>query len=297
MPQQTSKTFARALVAITLLAGGTWGCGLIKSAESDKVLAATVLATPNYDFSFLLPDASLPSLPFDAGIPTFTPALPSETVAQVFFGQRASDPTAQPTGIAGASVKLSINGTSFDIADQGQGNYSLTSLDNSAFVYQPNVTYEITVTNGSDTFTGSVTGPDKDPIEQFAAQAAAHPGVPMTQQTNAPLLLTRTNAEDVAFTTVFPVALAGQGQPTYTDMPTTPLDLLDLIANDGPWRTKVITIPGANDPAGRTAAFPYAGTYYAVTVVAVKKGSTSNNLFTASAFLVGKADMYVVVTP
>ncbi|MBI5547129.1 MAG: hypothetical protein HY901_24880 [Deltaproteobacteria bacterium] len=282
------KSLSRALVAaLPLLWLGSWGCGLFESAQSDKVLAATVLATPAYDFSALVPDASFP---FDSGVPLpsvdagFATTLPSQTVAQVFFGQRNEDPTKQPAGLAGASVKLAINGKVFDLKDQSSGSYGLTTVEDPNLVFVPGVPYAVTVVQGGETFTATVQGPAEDHIEQFRVQA----GRPLDHGAGQELQLTRSNTENIAFTTVFPLTSSGQGEPTYTNMPSTPLDLLDLIANDAPWKQKIITIPGT--------AFPQGATYYVVTIAAVKKGSTSNNLFTTSAFLAGKADMGLVKT-
>lgn len=275
------KTLTRTLSALAPLALlGTWACGLFDSLQSDKVLAATVLATPSYSLSSLLPDASFP---FDAGgfaLPDAgLPSLPSQTVAEIFFGQRNSDPTKDPKGVAGAQVKLSVAGRAFALEDRGSGSYGLNTQQDPAFVLVGGARYELTVTHEGETYTAEVDGPAEELIEQFRVLGDK----PLPHAAHTPLQLTRTGTENVAFTSVIPVTASGEGKPTWTNMPSKPLDLLDLIANDAPWKTKVITIPAE--------AFPQAGTEYAVVVAAVRKGSTSDNLFTASALLVGRADV------
>jgi len=54
------------------------------------------------------------------------------------------------------------------------------------------------------------------------------------------------------------------------------------VANDAKWKQKQITVKGS--------AFPTAG-YYLISVTSLAKGSPSDNLFTASVFLAGTADM------
>jgi hypothetical protein len=257
----------------------TSACDLINSAQANKALAATVVATPALDLAPL-------------GVP-FT--VPPQTVAQVFFGQRDADPTKQPTAITGAAVTLAFDGKTFTLKDQGSGNYGLSTLEDATFVYVPStatktVHYKLSITSdGAGPFTAEVDGPPKDAIEQFTVLA----GAPWPLTANTEVKLTRSNIDDPAFVAVIPASsiLAGNKNPSYTDMPGTVLDLLDLIANDAPWHQKVITIPATD--ATRGTAFPSAGVY-ALTVSSVKKGTTSQNLFTASAFLVGMADVALV---
>ncbi len=276
---------SRVLVATLPLVGLGWGCSLLDSAQADKVFAATLLATPSYDLKPLLPDAGGYVLPFDAGAPPT--AIPAQTMAQVFFGQRNTDPSKEPQGIAGATVKLTYQGKSFTLPDRGNGNYSLTSVEDGTLQYQDGkdgVLYEITVDSGGATYTAKVIGPVAEHIEQFAVLN----GLPLAHTEDSALKLTRSGTENVAFTTVVPVTTSGLGDPTYTDLPTKTMDLLDLIANDSLWKQKVITLPAT--------AFPEPGTFYAVTIAAVQRGETSSNLFTTSAFLVGKADLGLVKT-
>jgi len=221
----------------TSLGASVWllsGCGLLQSAQSSKVIAGTVLSTPNYDLSGVI-GANLP----DAGIPLPLPdgggaALPAQVVAQIFFGDRdPGDPTKAPTGVSGASVKLSFSGKSLDLKDLGGGNYSLTSLDAADLVYQPGTAYSVAVASAGTTYSATVTSPSKETIQQFHILPD---GVPMDISANHDLVLTRSATDNVASTAVEEASaalLTRSGTPTYTDAPQAPLDLLDLVANDG----------------------------------------------------------------
>ena len=295
-PPSPSRTRAL-LAALPLAVLGVWGCNLVDSVQADKVLAGTVIATPETDLKFLLPDASY-ALPFDSGVPIPLPdgglpistKVPAQTVAAIFFGQRAPDYTSQPKGIAGASVTMSIDGKTFTLADQGAGAYGLTSQDDATFLYKDDADVKLTVVSAGTTYTASVKAPPKEVISQFAA---VEPW-PLEQPANTSLQLTRSDTDNVAFTTVIEVNQntkltdLNSIPATFTDVPSTALDLLDLVANDSQWKRKVVTLPAKS--------FPTASSYYAVLITAVKRGETSTNLFTASALLVGKADLGVVKT-
>jgi hypothetical protein len=67
--------------------------------------------------------------------------------------------------------------------------------------------------------------------------------------------------------------------PTWTNVPQTPLALLDLLLNDSSFRTPQVTIPGT--------AFPGAGEYL-ITLTAVQGANQiSSNLFLGSTVLIG----------
>ncbi len=287
-PTSRTMTLRIAIALAALGACGLWGCGLFDSVQATKVMAASILATPEYDMAKLASG-------FDAGIAYDggmtlpdggSGTVPSQTVAEVFFGERnASDPSKAPSGIAGATVKLSIGSKTLQLADKGNGNYSLTSIENSQLAYVSGVDYDITVTYGGANYTATVKGPAEEKIEQFHTGSAT-----LEVTANSPLQLTRTSTDNVAFTSVFPTdQQQGQTtQPTWTNVPTKPIDLFDLVANDAKWRMKVITVDGS--------AFPKPQGYYVVSVAAVSRGHTSDNLFTTSIFLAGTADLGLVKT-
>jgi len=281
MPRHT-KHFTRAFVALCCLALVVSACELVESATADRVLAGTVMATPEYDFNGTAFGDAGYTAP-DGG--SLLPPVPSQTVAQIFFGSRdPKDLTKPPTGVSGAKVSLSVGGKSYSLTDKGSGNYMLTTIENKEFVYQPGAEYKLTITNGGNTYTASVTAPQEERVQQFHAT----PGIPLDHTANQQLQVPRERVDNIAFTTVVPMSQAGKGDPTYTDFPSKPLDLLDLVANDSKWKQKTITMPGT--------AFPQTGAVYLVNVAAVEKGDTSENLFTTSVFLVGSADLGLVKT-
>lgn len=309
----------RSLVALGALAIPVlYACGLAQSVQSTKVLAATVIATPEYDLAklitipdggFKIGDASFSfdgSLSFDGSIPFpdgglkigdasipffgdggFTTKNPPQTIAQVFIGERdASDLKKPPVGIAGAKVTLTIaGGAPFELKEKEKGVYLLTTVENSALQYVADKELVYTVDVKGEKLTAKVIGPKKEDIEQFKVLG----GAPLPHEAGKELKLTRASAENIGLTSVFPISSsAEQGKPTYTDAPTKPEDLIDLVANPDKWKQKTITIPGS--------AFPQAGTKYLVNVTAVKKGTTSDNLFLGSVFVAGIADLALVQT-
>ncbi|MGI5862799.1 MAG: hypothetical protein ACOX6T_12175 [Myxococcales bacterium] len=283
----STKPIARAVFALACALVFASGCELFESIQAEKVLAATVLSSPEYDFNqMVFPDGGVPiesdgGLPADGGL---IPTLGPQMAAEVFFGERNSDPTAAPKGIAGAEAVLSIGSRSFRLEDKGDGKYGLNSQEDPDFKYVSDAEVKLTIKKDGETFTATVVAPKEERIEQFHAT----PGKPIELAAGEPLQITRAAIDNVAFTTVMPLSAAAQEGPTYTDMPSEPLDLLDLVAGPDKWKTKVITIP--------KTAFPKADTHYVVNVSAVAKGDTSANLFTTSAFLVGTADLGLLKT-
>ncbi len=293
----SNRTLKRAAVALgTLavpLAFAACDLGLaeelVEKAQADKILAASVLATPEYDLtgtidSFLPdggtdPDAGMPE---DAGTGdggTILPSkVPGQSTANVFFGsQSATEPS--PKGIAKAKVTLSYGGKTFTLDDKGGGNYALSSQDDDKFVYAPDTEYQLKVEHEKQSYTATVTSPKEQKVQEFHAT----PGRPIELEAKRELKLTRELAEDIAFTTVVPMSSTGKGEPTYTDFPTDPLALLELVAADARWRQQTITIPGTG--------FPEKDTVYLISVNTVKKAETSTNLRLGSVMLVGTADV------
>ena len=95
---------------------------------------------------------------------------------------------------------------------------------------------------------------------------------------------------NLGFVSVFPVDQNGErGEPTWTNMPSKPLDFLKLVALPAKWKEDKVTIPGS--------AFPNADQTYLVVLQAVKLGGPeSDNLFSGSALLAGTAEIGVVRT-
>lgn len=245
---------------------------------------------PEFDGG-LLPDGGLG---LDAGV-FLTDAglvIPPQNVAFVFFGQRqGTNLDSPPVGTAGAQVTLvEVGGGRFPLADQGGGNYSLTDAD-AGFVYRDGATYDFEIVQGGGTYVAEVSRvPSKETIPQF------HPAAGYVElDANTEFSFTRPEVpagedRNLGFVNVFPINANGsQGQPTYTNIPTTPLAFLKLVVAPNEWKTTVVTIPGS--------AFPNRDSNYIVVLQSAKLGGPkSANLFTGSAILAGTADVAVVKT-
>ncbi len=288
-----------ALAAPLLLTLGAGACDLTKQITAQKVMVATLFSTPAIDVSpaaFSAYDGG--ALPADAGFSSDAGALtlPPQTAAYVFLGQREGQSLDKaPTPVTGATVTVTPSGgAAATLKDEGSGNYAKTSLDDMSFTYQGGATYAFSATVAGETFVGEVTdSPPQERISKFHPPEA--PNGYLSLAAGSPLTFTRTPAVagkelNIGFVTVFPVSNDGQrGQPTYTNVPQTPLDFLKLIAVPVDWKQTTVTVPGS--------AFPNRDSNYVVLFNSVKSGGAkSNNLFIGSAILVGTAEVGLVRT-
>ncbi len=268
--------------------------------SAKNVLVATLLSTPPIEIS---PEAmagidggfDAAGFPVDAGF-SFDAGrltLPPVTVAFAFFGSRSSESLdVAPTGDAKANVFLApAGGTSIAMKNDGNGNFSKSSLEDSTFSYEAGKTYDFTADLGGEAFVGEIVQvPQIEKINQF------HPAKGFVDQiTNTAFTFTRPDPptgqeRPLGFVTVFPVSENGdKGQPSYTNVPTTPLQFLKLVALPSDWKATSVTIPGT--------AFPATNKTYLVIFQSVKLGGPkTQNLFTGSAILGGTADIGVFRT-
>lgn len=292
------KLLLASLAAITLVVLPA-ACDFQKTGnqlKAEKVMVATILATPPIDLS---PEA-LAGLdggfdPGDAGIALDggTVTVPSQIGVFVYFGERDnSSLDTPPTGLTGATVSVGVNGGgSVALKEQDQGNYALTSQDDESLQYESGKTYEFTATYQGETFVGEV----KD-APQLERVEALHPAKGYIEQVaNTPFTFTRPQPPEgternVGFVTVFPVSDSGEkGEPTWTNVPTTPLQFLELVALPANWKKDQVTVPAS--------AFPEPGKTYVLVLQAVKLGGAeSENLFKGSAILAGTAEIGVFRT-
>lgn len=289
-----------ALLALAL----SWlpfACDLQKTGNqltASKVMVATLLATPPVELS---PTALVGDGGFDAGFPADSGVsfdggsvtLPSTTVAFLFFGSRSNqslDTPPQPVANATAATQPA-GGAQIALNNDGNGNYSKNSVQDPSFAYASGKTYSFTATLGGESFVGEVeNAPALERIPEF------HPPKGYLESpANRSFTFTRPDppagqARNLGFVNVFPIDQNGErGQPTYTNVPSTPLGLLKLVAAPSEWKQTSVTVPAT--------AFPQAGKTYAVVFQAVKMGGPkSENLFTGSAILAGTADVAVVRT-
>lgn len=267
-------------------------CDLEKTGNqiaADHVMVGTLLSTPQVDVSA----SALAG--YDAG--TFGAdggdviSLPAQTAAAVFFGTRNGE-NSQPSGVGGASVTLQPEGgQATTLTEDGAGSYSRTSVGDEGLQYQSGATYQFIAAQGSTRYVGQVdNAPPKETV------AAFHPPENFLRiDANTSLGFDRAAVPEgqdrtLGFVTVVPLSADGsQGDPTYTNVPKTPVQFLQLVGLPGPYREARVTIPGT--------AFPQANKTYLVIFQAVRLGGAeSDNLFLGSALLAGTAEVGVVRT-
>lgn len=267
-------------------------CDLGKTVDqisAETVMVGTLLSTPDVDLS---PEATAGfdgGFQLDGGQSTIT--IPGQTVAFVFLGTR-EDENSQPAGLTGATVSVKANNDSaISLTSDGAGAYSRSSTGEEELKYQSGATYTFTAVRSGTVYEGKVeNAPAQERIEalhppETVRRIAANTAIEF-DRADPPSGQDRT----LGFVTVVPVSDSGQqGEPTYTNAPTTPLDFLKLVAFSSEWRQKRVTIPGS--------AFPNPRQTYLVTFQAVRLGGAeSSNLFVGSAILAGTADVGVVRT-
>lgn len=276
---------------------------LANQATASAVAVGTVLYSPPIEVKGaalaidLGIDAGLPDLDLDAGLLAdagFTLAdagvtVPEQTLVTLFFGTKGASLDSAPSGVAGATAELrEVGGASYPLMDQGGGNYGLGA--DAGFTYSSGATYEFSIVNAGTTYVANVErAPSVENITAFhppegyvslPAQSAfsfTRPEPPAGQE--LPL----------AFVTVLPVSKDGPGEPTWTDLPSEPLQFLKLVVAPGDWRKRAVEIPAS--------AFPEADANYVVILQSVKLGGPkSDNLFAGGPVLAGVADVAIIKT-
>jgi hypothetical protein len=284
----------RLLLSVALAASSLapLACDLEKTGNqiaADHVMVGTLLSTPQVDVSA----SALAG--YDAG--TFGPdggdviSLPAQTAAVVFLGTRSGE-NSQPSGIPGAAVTVQpVDGQATTLTEDGAGSYSRTSVGEEGFQYQSGATYQFIAAQGGTRYVGQV---DNAPVKETVA--AFHPPEGfLSIARNTALSFDRPAVAEgqdrtLGFITVVPLSAEGaQGEPTYTNVPKTPVQFLQLVGLPGPYREARVTIPGT--------AFPQGNQTYLVIFQAVRMGGAeSDNLFLGSALLAGTAEVGVVRT-
>lgn len=281
-----------AVAAASLLA--PLACDLEKTGNqltADHVMVGTLLATPQVDVcatAFAGYDAGTAGCQ-DGGIDVIS--LPAQTAAFVFFGTK-SGANATPEGVANATVTLQpVGGEAVPLTAEGSGSYSRTSNGESELVYQSGATYQFIAATGGTRYVGQVdNAPTQERIEAFHPQQG-YVSINANQdfgfdRAAAPSGQDRT----LGFVTVLPLSADGEkGEPTYSNVPTTPMEFLQMVAVPGTYREARVNIPGS--------AFPQSRQTYLIIFQAVRSGGAeSDNLFLGSALLAGTAEVGVVRT-
>lgn len=278
-------------------------CGLINGLSASKVMVATLLHTPAIELkpSYIAGfDASIPQFDaggfmFDAGGFDVNDAgitVPEQTAAIAYLGDRSGgDISTPPKGVEKATFTVK-SGSTVTLKEIGAGSYQLLSKDEPALVYAQGSDVDFVAKVDGQTFTGRV---EKVPKEEKIA--AFHPAAGFIDlaagtdfafvRPDAPAGETR----PLGFVVVVPISRDGkQGDPTYTNVPKTPVEFLKLVVAPGkPWQETQVTIPGS--------AFPDKEKNYVILLQSAKLGGpVGENLFTGSAIIAGTADVGIVKT-
>ncbi|MBK7863329.1 MAG: hypothetical protein IPJ65_32960 [Archangiaceae bacterium] len=313
------KSRAALLAAFVTVAG----CDCNKTSaqiQARHAMVATVLATP----AFSVPYQGIAGLPFfDGGIPSFDGGgftfdggcpfdggcvfdageLPislgehglevkPQTALFAFFGTREGDGlTTAPTPVDGAMLKVEGGAGTWALKSLGSGVHELSTAEDSTLVYDAGVTWTFTASADSIDYEGGVVdAPAAEHILQLHPDAGF-----ISLAAGTDYQLTRPDPEPgvgrlLGFVTVFPISASGrQGEATYTNVPTTPLGFLKLVAAPSDFKKTVVTIPGS--------AFPEVDRNYLIIMQSAKVGgASSDNLFIGSAVIAGVADLGVVRT-
>ncbi|MFT3836170.1 MAG: hypothetical protein QM723_04120 [Myxococcaceae bacterium] len=292
------------LFAVAVVGCAMWACDFNKTSAqltAPNVMVATLLATPavtigpgaiaGFDFDAGGLDASFvldSGFSFDAG----TITIPPQAAATMFFGKRGANQDVEPTGVEGAMATVqAAGGTAYTMNDQGMGNFSITSLDDGGFSYTQNVAYTFTAVSNGQTFVAKIdNSPPLEEIPEFHPSAGY-----IDQQSGSQFVFHRPDPPDgqernLGFVVVVPVNRdGGTSDPTYTNVPKTPLGFLKLVVAPLEWKATTVTVPGT--------AFPAADQNYLILLQSAKLGGPdSENLFSGSAILAGTADIGVVKT-
>lgn len=287
-----------ALVSVT-------GCDLQKignQATAKTVAVSTLLTTPAFEIKAEAIagngfDASIPDLDagivFDAGVLLADAGVtvPAQNLAFVFLGQRQGESLdVAPTGMPGAVAKLvEVGGATWPLDDQGGGTYSLSA--DAGFTYKDNATYQFTFGLSGQSYVAEV---ERVPAQEHVAQL--HPAAGFVElAAGESLTFVRPDPpqgqdRNFGFVNVIPINNKGkQGQPTYSNVPTTVIQFLKLVIAPTEWKQSTVTIPGT--------AFPEKDSNYIVIFQSAKLGGPkSDNLFTGSAVLAGTADVAIIKT-
>jgi hypothetical protein len=272
-------------LAVLSLLASPLACDLRKTVDqlqADKVMVATVLATPPVELS-----------PAAMGGANGTITVPSQTAAFLFFGQREGTSLDKaPTPLSGATVSVRAeSGQPVALNADSNGSFSATSAQQETLQYQSGANYLFEVKYEGASYVGRV-----DQVPQVERIDAFHPPAGFVEQPASQAFTFQRpdapqgQARNLGFVTVFPLDASGQrGAPTWTNAPSQPLDFLKLVALPSQWKETEVTIPGT--------AFPQPNQTYLVVLQAVKLGGPdSDNLFTGSAVMAGTADVGVIRT-
>ncbi|MBL8954085.1 MAG: hypothetical protein JNK82_25135 [Myxococcaceae bacterium] len=233
-------------------------------------------------------DAGILPISFDQNGVTFAP----QTAVLAFFGTREGDGfTSAPVGVSDATLSLTNGVTTWPLDAQGGGAHTLTSQDDATLLYVPGANYAFSATSMGQEYVGEIR---ETPTPEAIAQLHPEAGY-IELDAGSPYTLTRPDPPPgqqrlYGFVSVLPISANGdQGSFTYTNVPTTPIKALELVAGPSEWRKTVIEIPAD--------AFPQPDRNYLILFQTAQLGfASSSNLFIGSPMIAGVADVGIVKT-
>ncbi|WP_050792004.1 hypothetical protein, partial [Stigmatella aurantiaca] len=237
----------------------------LQKLTADTVMVGTLLSTPEVSISpaaFLGVDGGAPPDGGTGGDLT----IPAQTAAFAFIGTREGE-DAKPQGLTGATVTLApTNGETVTLTPDGAGAYSRSGNGDDGLKYQSGATYRFIAERNGTRYEGQVE--NAPPQEKLTA---LHPpegvvrlsaGQPLTLDRAA---LSSGQERTIGLVTVVPLSQNGdRGKPTYTNVPTSPLDFVEIVAFPADWKQARITLPAE--------AFPMPQQTYLVTFQSVRSG-------------------------
>lgn len=303
--------FSAALVALVASSACDFFNKTSAQVQARKVIVGTLIHTPPIEVrpeAIAGLDANFPS--FDGGFPTdsgftfdagffgdggLSITVPAQTVVFAFFGTRNGEGLSQdaPTAVAGATMTIQPKGgTALVLKDQGSGSFQLTSAEDMNLTYVDKGDYLFNANAEGQAFVGIVESvPAQEKIAAFRPNGKSH----IELAANSEFTFARPdppNGEErnLAFVIVVPISREGnQGQPTYTNVPSTPLGYLKLAIAPSEWKTTTVKVPGT--------AFPEKDKNYLILLQSAKLGRPeTDNVFIGSAMIAGTADVGIVKT-
>jgi hypothetical protein len=278
---------AAVVPALSLLAG----CNLLKDFDEEKVLAASVVATPE-----------IASTRDDDAVRAFAalPAVPAQVVARVWFATSSRDDAAQaPRGVTGAEVTVSWTddaGLRHAIAlapGTQAGQYVAGAADGLAYV--TGTTYAFEVRAEGEVYAASVTAPAAARARELPASGwLARSWAAFEEQ---PLTFDR-SGDDLAFYAAFDLGAApALGAPTCANLPVFgdrgARDLVGLVADGRAWERGSYAL-GKASVAAEATCFPRAPdgapAAYAVGVGIARRGTVSDALAPGSVAVAAVVD-------
>ncbi len=249
------KPFFAALVCLVIA-----GCDMF-DLDATRVVAGTVIRSP----SIPAPEGGL--------------AQSEVTAASAFVGDDEYGLLVPPVGVIGADVHLTIFAQGESVRDVqlfglGDGNYTVTSVEDPDLVYMSGASYRLEVEELGDLYEVDV---------GQAPTPEAPQGLADGHRSGEPLTVTRSQMY-IAFLEVLRLEGGGATQ-TWTNRPSGIQETLDVLFDPSPYQASSFDIPGE--------AFPQPG-QYAIVLITGDLGEPDINLHPGSNIVVGAGEARII---